>query len=217
MTTTTAVFTFWLLVINTHMMSKVICPCKLILFMTGKCVSSDVSKFKNVVNFYLFTSKKFQLWAVFGDDWGVDAAPERRPSPNPFSSEVENNKGMSPGKKKKKREVGKKSFELLTLLLSNRSRETESRPLRKQPVRGTVGEGSRDSTGCSFQKTHTTQLVSLADSFLLILLCRSQTHREKKGIVIPQSGCRCLERLKLMFLTVFATESQNAESCWNVG
>lgn len=43
------------------MMSKVICPCKLILFMTGKCVSSDVSKFKNVVNFYLFTSKKFQL------------------------------------------------------------------------------------------------------------------------------------------------------------
>lgn len=85
---------------------------------------------------------------------------------------LENNKGRSWGKR-----GGKKSFQWLALPGSNHDGGKKSRPLKRQPVRERW-EGARDSTGCSFHKTHTNQLVSLAASFLLIPACRSQIQSE---------------------------------------
>lgn len=74
---------------------------------------------------------------------------------------------------------GKKSFGLLASPGSNHSRDKESRPLRSQPVRE-LWEGGRTAQAVLFIKTHTTQLVSLAASFLLIQLSRSQMQSEQE-------------------------------------
>lgn len=91
---------------------------------------------------------------------------------------------------KKKR--GKRSCGLLALPGSNHSREKESRPLSRQPLREPVGGNTGAAQAVLFIKTHThtyahirththtTQLVSLAASFLLIWLCRSQMQSEQK-------------------------------------
>lgn len=110
-------------------------------------------------------------------------------------SQLENNKGRSRqgggGGGKKKR--GKRSCGLLALPGSNHSREKESRPLSRQPLREPVGGNTGAAQAVLFIKTHThihthtyththtTQLVSLAASFLLIWLCRSQMQSEQKG------------------------------------
>lgn len=79
-----------------------------------------------------------------------------------------NNKGRSQGKEGK----GGGALELVTSRGSNHGREGKAGHLAAANQRA-VG-GSPDSTGCSFHKTHTTQLVSLAATFLLIPLWRSE-------------------------------------------